>query len=66
MSKSEIAALRKWLASETRLSKIWMEGFCAAKSGASEDINPYANMSDGLLWLDGWSLYRDHPAVLNP
>ena len=61
----DIAALRRWLGSGTDLSKIWTEGYHAAKAGSPEDANPYGTISDGLIWLDGWSLYQSCPSLLD-
>ncbi len=65
MSSLDIAALLKWIGSDNAHSKIWIEGFSAARLGAGEDTNPYVVLTDGLIWLDGWSLYQSCPSLLD-
>ena len=65
MNSLDAAALLNWINSGTELAKIWVEGFQAAKAGCIEDANPYSLMSDGVIWIDGWSLYQLCPALLD-
>ncbi len=65
MNSLDATALRNWIRSGTALSKIWLEGFLAAKAGWVEDTNPYGLMADGLIWMDGWSLYELCPSFLD-
>ena len=65
MNSLDATALRNWIRSGTDLSKIWVEGFQAAKAGCVKDANPYSLMPDGLIWMDGWKLYQLCPSLLD-